>query len=88
MKRKNIVKAHLIATIIAALTILTFFSTSLFAEIKGDEALIKSVKAFILYALPIMIIAMPALKIAVLCPVDHRSSDLPYLVRHPTARHC
>lgn len=63
MKRKNIVKAHLIATIIAALTILTFFSTSLYAEIKGDIELIKSVKAFILYALPIMILAMPILKI-------------------------
>ncbi|MBS1776170.1 MAG: hypothetical protein JSS64_07800 [Bacteroidetes bacterium] len=63
MKRKSIVKTHLIATIVAALTILTFFSTSLFAEIKGDETLIKSVKAFILYALPIMVIAMPTLKL-------------------------
>lgn len=63
MKRKTIVKAHLIATIVAALAIITFFSISLFAEIKGNEAFIKSVKAFILYALPVMILAMPILKI-------------------------
>lgn len=63
MKRKTIVTVHLIVTIIAVLTITTFFSISLFAEIKGDEEVIKSVKAFILYALPVMILAMPALKI-------------------------
>lgn len=63
MKRKTIVKAHFVATIIASITILTFFSLSLFAEIKGDDQFIKNVKAFILYALPVMIIAMPMLKI-------------------------
>lgn len=63
MIRKTIVTVHLIATIVAVLTITTFFSISLFAEIKGDEEVIKRVKAFILYALPVMILAMPALKI-------------------------
>ena len=63
MKRKTILRAHLIATIVAVITISTFFALSLFAEIKGDKILIKSVKAFILYALPIMVLAMPALKI-------------------------
>lgn len=63
MKRKTIVRTHFIATIVAAITILTFFSFSLIAEIKGDVEFIKSVKAFILYALPIMILAMPMLKI-------------------------
>ena len=63
MKRKTIVKAHFIATIIAGLTITTFFSLSLIAEIRGDIQFIKSIKKFILYALPIMVIAMPMLKI-------------------------
>ena len=63
MKRKTILRAHLIATIVAVITISTFFVISLFAEIKGDKILIKSVKAFILYALPIMVLAMPVLKI-------------------------
>ncbi|MDL1913077.1 MAG: hypothetical protein FDW93_00910 [Bergeyella sp.] len=63
MKRKIIVRIHLIATIIAALTIATFFTLSLIAEIKGDKILIKGVKAFILCALPIMVLAMPTLKI-------------------------
>lgn len=62
MKRKTIVTVHLIATIVAALTITTFFTISLIAEIKGDKTFIKSVKAFILYALPIMVLAMPILK--------------------------
>ncbi len=63
MKRKTVVTAHLIATIIAAITILVFFASSLIAEIKGDHEFIRTVKAFILYALPIMILAMPVLKL-------------------------
>lgn len=63
MKRKTIVRVHLIATIIATITIATFFTISLIAELRGDESFIKSVKAFILYTLPVMVIAMPALKI-------------------------
>ncbi|PPK87682.1 hypothetical protein CLV84_0632 [Neolewinella xylanilytica] len=63
MKRNTLLTVHLIATIVAALTIATFFSLSLFAELKGDDGIIRSVKAFILYAMPIMILAMPTLKI-------------------------
>ena len=63
MKRKKIVTIHLIATIGAVLTISTFFTISMIAEIRGDEDYIRSVKAFILYALPVMILAMPTLKI-------------------------
>lgn len=63
MKRKTVVSIHIAATVLAVLTIVTFFSVSLFAEIKGDVQLIKQVKVFILYALPVMIITMPMLKI-------------------------
>lgn len=63
MKRKTVITVHFIATIIAGITIVTFFSLSLVAEIKGDIQFIKGVKTFILYALPIMVIAMPMLKI-------------------------
>ncbi|WP_413513964.1 hypothetical protein [Myroides odoratus] len=63
MKRKTIVRVHIGATIVAMLTILTFFGLSLFAEIKGKIQFIMQVKTFILYALPVMIITMPVLKI-------------------------
>lgn len=63
MKRKTILKAHLMATIIAATTITLFFSFSLIAELNAEVAFIKTVKTGILYALPIMILAMPILKI-------------------------
>jgi hypothetical protein len=61
MKRSTLLKIHLIATAIAVITILTFFTSSLIAEIRGDESFIKSVKAFIIYALPVMIVSMPTL---------------------------
>jgi len=63
MKRKTLVKIHIIATAIAALTIATFFICSLAAEINGSETRIRDVKRAILYALPVMLIAMPALGI-------------------------
>lgn len=63
MKRMTLVKIHLIATIVATLTILTFFTLSLIAETNGNDDVIKNVKSFILYALPIMVLAMPILKI-------------------------
>lgn len=63
MKRKKLVTVHLIATIVAVLAISTFFTISLIAEIKGNADFIRSAKAFILYALPVMILAMPTLKI-------------------------
>jgi hypothetical protein len=61
MKRKTLVRVHIIATVIALLTIATFFISSLIAELNGNEGFIKEVKKTILFALPIMLIAMPAL---------------------------
>mgnify|MGYP003402904894 FL=1 len=63
MKRKTVVRIHLVATIIAVVTIATFFTISLIAEIRGDQVFIKAIKALILYALPLMIFAMPCLAI-------------------------
>ena len=61
MKRKNLVRIHIIATIIAAITIASFFISSLAAEINGSETAIREVKEGILYSLPVLLIAMPAL---------------------------
>lgn len=63
MKRKTLVSIHVMATMSALLTIGTFFTCSLIAEWNGDPGYIKSVKQGILYALPILIIAMPTLAI-------------------------
>ncbi|WP_292008588.1 hypothetical protein [Chryseobacterium sp.] len=63
MERKGIIRIHIIASIISFSTILIFFSMSLFAEINGNEGLIKNVKRNILVGLPLMIITMPALAI-------------------------
>jgi len=63
MKRKTIVKTHIIATAIAVLTISCFFSLSLIVEITGNQEFIKQVKTGILYCLPILIVTMPMLGI-------------------------
>ena len=63
MKRKTLVRIHLVATMIAAATIATFFCSSLAAEINGDELLIRTVKKGIVLSLPILVIAMPTLGI-------------------------
>ncbi|MGB0882966.1 MAG: hypothetical protein ACPGSO_08420 [Vicingaceae bacterium] len=64
MKRVKIIRIHIVATIVAILTIGSFFSFSLIAEIIGDDLFIKEVKTGILYCLPIMIITMPTLMIS------------------------
>ena len=64
MKRKNLVSIHMVATAVATVTILIFFTLSLATELHGDEELIKSVKTAILRALPILLFAMPALAIS------------------------
>lgn len=61
MKRKTLVTIHIIATFIAAITIASFFLSSLAAEIKGSEAAIRKAKEAILFSLPILLLAMPAL---------------------------
>nr|WP_321413718.1 hypothetical protein [uncultured Allomuricauda sp.] len=63
MKRKTIVKAHIVATAIAVLTIASFFSFSLIAEIMGNPEFIKQIKTGILYCLPVLLFAMPLLGI-------------------------
>ncbi len=63
MKRKIIVRIHIVATVVATVTIATFFLFSLAAEVKGEETFIKKVKQGILYSLPLLIVAMPILKI-------------------------
>lgn len=63
MKRKTLVKIHVAATIIATLTIATFFISSLTAEINGDVILIRKVKEAIFYSLPVLLVVMPALGI-------------------------
>lgn len=63
MKRKKLVRLHILTTIVAALTISTFFAASLYAEISENVEIIKQVKLIIIKALPIMIIAMPTLNI-------------------------
>jgi hypothetical protein len=64
MKRKTIARIHIAATIVAAITIATFFSISLVAELSGEEAFRRKVKEGILYSLPLMIVAMPILNIS------------------------
>lgn len=64
MKRKTLVKIHIIATTIAVITIATFFVSSLIAEINGDKGLIRDVKKVILFSLPVLLIAMSALGIS------------------------
>lgn len=64
MKHSKLILAHILGTIIAFLTIITFFSFSLVAEIIGDHQLIKIVKTNILYLLPILIIVMPMLVVS------------------------
>lgn len=61
MKRKGLVKVHVIATIIAGLTIATFLVSSLIAELNGSETLIREVKEVILFSLPLLLISMPVL---------------------------
>lgn len=61
MKRKTLVIIHVVATFIAAITIAAFFLSSLAAEINGSETAIRKVKETILFSLPVLLLAMPAL---------------------------
>ena len=64
MGRKSVLKLHLAGTILAVLTISTYFFSSLTAEVIGNEYIIKVVKAGIFYSLPVLIIVMPILAIS------------------------
>lgn len=61
MKRTSIIKVHIVATVVAMITIFSFFTASLYAELVNDEALIVATKTVIFYCLPLMIFAMPTL---------------------------
>jgi len=63
MNRKSLAKIHLAATMVAAITIVTFFTTSLTAELSGDFEIIKQVKFLILCVIPLLIVAMAVLNI-------------------------
>lgn len=58
-KRKTIILLHAGAGILAWLLILSFFTSSLVAEIIGKATLILQVKTYIFYTLPLMILLMP-----------------------------
>ncbi|MBA4056177.1 MAG: hypothetical protein C0490_15790, partial [Marivirga sp.] len=57
-------KIHLMATMIATLTILTFLVASVVAEFEGNEDVIKNTKKVILFSLPILVISMSTLGIS------------------------
>lgn len=61
MNSNKTIKAHIIATVIAIMTIAIFFASSLIAEIIGHDHTIQRVKKGILYGLPILIVSMPIL---------------------------
>ncbi|MCG8307422.1 MAG: hypothetical protein MI975_08525 [Cytophagales bacterium] len=64
MKRKSVIKIHLISTVTAGLTIFSFFTATIISEVVNDTQLILTVKEKILYALPILLISMPSVGIS------------------------
>ena len=60
---KNLFTLQRIAEILAISTILIFFLTSLYAEVTGNPNTILSVKTFIIFAIPLMLIFMPTIAI-------------------------
>lgn len=59
MKRKTFVKIHLIGAIVGAITILSFFTSTVIVEVTGNEEKIKMLKSIIFYSLPFLIVSMP-----------------------------
>ncbi|MBD2757456.1 hypothetical protein [Spirosoma validum] len=64
MKRKTLIKIHIAATLVAILTIGSFLTASLVAELSGSETVIKNIKEAILFALPLLLVAMPAVALS------------------------
>lgn len=60
MNSKTTKTIHKTAGILALIVILAFFSSSLYAEIDGDQELIKLVKTGILYGILLLFVIMPA----------------------------
>jgi hypothetical protein len=63
MKRKTLVRIHIVVTLLAVLIIGGFFISSLTAEINGNDAFIRNVKEVILFSLPVLLIVMATLGI-------------------------
>jgi hypothetical protein len=63
MKRKALVKIHLIAAIVAVITIISFFSSTVIVELTGNHEKVIRLKSVIFYSLPLLIVAMPTIAI-------------------------
>jgi len=64
MKRKNLIKIHVIGTIIGGFTLLSFFTSTLVSELLHDYNLIRNIKKLILWLLPLIIITMPSIALS------------------------
>lgn len=58
-KRKFLSKIHKILGILALLVISSFFLSSFYGEINGNHSIILSIKTFIVFTIPIMLVLMP-----------------------------
>jgi hypothetical protein len=63
MVRQSILRMHVFASVVAFLTILCFFSSTLVVEFMGNYDQIKVVKKAIFYSLPVLFLAMPTILI-------------------------
>ncbi|MCH8567151.1 MAG: hypothetical protein LAT67_02750 [Balneolales bacterium] len=61
MNKKQLLKLHLAATMLAGLTITIFLTATVVAEISRETSLIVLTKKYIAYFLPVLIFSMPAL---------------------------
>lgn len=76
MNKSVLLKGHVVATIIAFLTISTFFFSTLWAEVFGGASIILKVKTLIFYLLPVLIVAMPVLAFTGIRLAAKNSSEL------------
>jgi hypothetical protein len=64
MNKKSLIVVHLTATAVATITIGSFLTFSVLAELLGELEFIRFVKLNIVRSLPVLLIAMPALGIS------------------------
>ena len=57
-------KIHKISGMLALLIIITFFILSIYGEINGNHNVILTIKTYILYTVPLMVLLMPTCAIA------------------------
>jgi hypothetical protein len=62
--RPTIIRIHASAAVLALATVLSFFTATVMAELSGTTEAIRQVKTLILYALPLLLVAMPTLGIS------------------------